>query len=121
MSALQIKIFAALMPGVITLQKLITVQNINFCLLSLLDINECTTNQDICHSNAWCNNTIGGYNCTCRDGYEGNGTVCNGMVRICCICNIHIVICIFLSWLYFSKGRCLGLRSIFLSFLCILS
>ena len=29
-----------------------------------------------CHVHAFCTNTIGGYNCTCSEGYEGDGFNC---------------------------------------------
>ena len=29
-----------------------------------------------CHVHAFCTNTIGGYNCTCNEGYEGDGFNC---------------------------------------------
>ena len=41
-----------------------------------IDIDECALDLDTCHMNALCNNTIGSYNCTCDDGYEGNGVLC---------------------------------------------
>ena len=40
--------------------------------LSFLDENECET-KDPCHQEAVCKNTIGSYNCTCKNGYEGDG------------------------------------------------
>ena len=44
------------------------------------DFDECGNETDDCDSNANCDNTYGGYNCTCYDGYEGDGLVgdCNG-------------------------------------------
>ena len=33
----------------------------------------------MCDENAACNDTIGSYNCTCLDGFEGNGFNCTGM------------------------------------------
>ena len=43
-----------------------------------LDTNECTEGNHHCGVNAECSNTLGSYNCTCEDGYEGNGTNCTG-------------------------------------------
>jgi len=42
------------------------------------DIDECLLNIHDCHSLATCNNTIGGYNCTCIAGYTGDGFTCGG-------------------------------------------
>ena len=39
----------------------------------IADIDECARGTATCDANASCNNTIGGYNCTCNSGYEGNG------------------------------------------------
>ena len=44
----------------------------------ILDTNECTTNTSDCDTNAMCTNTIGGFTCTCNNGYDGNGTTCIG-------------------------------------------
>ena len=44
-----------------------------------LDIDECANNTDNCDVNAYCNNTVGSYNCTCHAGYTGNGTTCIGV------------------------------------------
>ena len=41
-----------------------------------LDQNEC--NQRPCHSNATCTNVPGSFNCSCLDGFSGNGTFCQG-------------------------------------------
>ena len=43
----------------------------------LLDINECEP-VSLCHANATCNNTDGSYNCSCNDGYTGDGFTCDG-------------------------------------------
>ena len=43
-----------------------------------IDVDECATNTHSCDANAYCNNTIGSFNCTCNPGYNGTGTYCNG-------------------------------------------
>ena len=34
------------------------------------DFNECENNASECSENSYCNNTIGGYECLCNDGFE---------------------------------------------------
>ena len=46
------------------------------CLLS--DIDECHTGSHDCDANATCNNTIGSFDCSCLDGFSGNGKKCTG-------------------------------------------
>ena len=36
------------------------------------DINECAEGSDNCSDNASCTNTIGGFECACASGFEGN-------------------------------------------------
>ena len=42
------------------------------------DINECNAEIHNCSSNAFCNNTKGSYNCSCKPGYTGDGWTCTG-------------------------------------------
>ncbi len=44
------------------------------------DINECGREPDLCHDNATCSNTFGGYNCSCDDGFTGDGFNCTGIL-----------------------------------------
>lgn len=55
---------------------------------SCKDIDECELEND-CDANAECFNTHGSYNCTCKIGYEGNGTVCAGKKIITKLLNAH--------------------------------
>lgn len=49
------------------------------CLFFFADIDECTSDPSPCNENADCTNSDGSYSCTCKQGFTGNGTVCNGM------------------------------------------
>ena len=48
----------------------------SFCVC--LDIDECIEGTHTCHSVATCTNTLGSYNCSCNNGYHGDGTNCTG-------------------------------------------
>ena len=43
------------------------------------DIDECTPNNNDCHSRATCTNPVGSYLCKCNEGYNGTGKNCTGM------------------------------------------
>ena len=42
------------------------------------DVDECQ-DSDLCHTNSTCLNTPGSYMCSCKDGYSGNGSFCDGI------------------------------------------
>jgi hypothetical protein len=43
------------------------------------DVNECLEpSKNNCHPDAVCSNTMGGFTCTCKLGFDGNGTSCTG-------------------------------------------
>lgn len=42
------------------------------------DINECELNTHECQMFTYCNNTIGSYRCSCKEGFSGNGIHCQG-------------------------------------------
>ena len=43
-----------------------------------IDVHECELNMDDCSEHANCNNIVGGFTCSCMDGYSGNGRNCVG-------------------------------------------
>ena len=43
------------------------------------DIDECSADSSPCDENAGCTNSDGSYSCTCKQGFTGEGTVCQGM------------------------------------------
>ena len=45
---------------------------------SYSEINECVRGLHKRSSDAFCNNTKGSYNCTCKHGFTGNGRECRG-------------------------------------------
>ena len=52
-----------------------------YCFLFFfLDPDECKDKTHQCDINANCTNIPGSYNCTCRHGYTGNGSICNGII-----------------------------------------
>ena len=47
----------------------------------LLDLDECATANHSCSTHAHCSNVIGSFQCTCNDGYSGDGKTCQGTRR----------------------------------------
>merc|ERR1711917_119880 len=41
-----------------------------------VDLDECTLGTHQCHKDAKCSNYSGGYNCACKEGFQGNGLNC---------------------------------------------
>ena len=56
------------------------------------DIDECLNAENNCHENAACKNTVGGFTCTCNNGYIGDGVNCKGItfIRLDSICTLLI-------------------------------
>ena len=50
-------------------------------LTSFVDVNECRR-RNSCSKQAWCINKIGSYQCLCKEGYTGNGKICEGQFTI---------------------------------------
>ena len=44
-------------------------------MMSFADIPECTLGTHDCHVKAFCIEMIGGYNCSCLDGYVADGVM----------------------------------------------
>ena len=44
----------------------------------IVDVNECQSSP--CGNNATCNNTEGSFNCSCIQGFEGDGLNCSGKI-----------------------------------------
>lgn len=42
------------------------------------DVDECSAESSPCDENADCANSDGFFSCTCKQGFTGNGTVCEG-------------------------------------------
>lgn len=60
-----------------TLQHTIVTQILHKGIL-FVDIDECTSDNDDCHSSlASCTNTVGSFSCSCNSPYTGNGRTCN--------------------------------------------
>ena len=44
-------------------------------------MDECGNVLHDCHTNAECTNTLGGFTCACKSGYDGDGKSCKGITR----------------------------------------
>ena len=44
------------------------------------DVDECQEQKHYCHDMAHCNNTVGSFNCTCLQGFTGDGFICVGKI-----------------------------------------
>ena len=64
----------------VRLKLICSLQIIN-CPSFLSDFDECSSEPNPCDDNADCTNSDGSYSCTCKKGFTGNGTVCEGMCQ----------------------------------------
>ena len=65
-----------------------------FILSLCTDIDECIELIDDCHdeSDALCMDNMGSFSCICREGFQGNGTYCEGkdhFIPQCIIINYY--------------------------------
>ena len=51
------------------------------CLFICIDEDECCVGT-FCDMNATCSNYLGGFNCSCNEGFIGNGTDCEGTFKL---------------------------------------
>ena len=40
------------------------------------DTDECLSGLHDCSADAYCNNTVGSFTCTCKPGFSGGGKIC---------------------------------------------
>ena len=75
-----------------------TREYLQLCYHADISLNECDGGTDDCDVNADCADTDGGFICTCREGYSGNGTSCASEIfsewlHTCTLeCPIHTII-----------------------------
>ena len=48
--------------------------------IAIVDIDECSIGSYNCDVNANCINTAGSYDCTCKEGFVGDGHSCSGVL-----------------------------------------
>ena len=53
----------------------------SFC-YDCTDIDECASGAHVCSDVALCLNAPGSYNCSCLDGYDGDGFNCTGVLLV---------------------------------------
>ena len=63
----------------ILLCKTISINLLTECTSTQTDIDECSADSNACNENADCTNSDGSYSCTCKQGFTGDGTLCEGM------------------------------------------
>ena len=57
-------------------------QNIGIFLFYSLDIDDCETGDNNCDVNADCFNNDGSFTCKCKQGFSGDGIVCEGNLLV---------------------------------------
>ena len=54
----------------------------SLCISFFVDIDECSNGSHSCDVNANCSNTVGSHNCTCKEGFTGDGRSCSGTLSL---------------------------------------
>ena len=52
------------------------------------DVDECSAKSHTCHFDADCTNYSGGYECTCKTGYSGDGKMCQVSINTYLQCDL---------------------------------
>ena len=55
-------------------------------MFNCVDVDECELGFHECHANAACTDLEGSYDCTCDEGFYGNGWTCNLIGMSLCVC-----------------------------------
>ena len=75
------------------------------------DVDECESDEDNCHENANCTNTVGSFTCSCNPGYTGDGVTCtskpNSSISGPAIV-MDIYLCIFITVSTSNMHECLS-------------
>ena len=70
----------ALLEYVFVFQFMLDSNQLKHTFNSTSDTNECEDSEQRCAVNATCINVRGSYNCECKPGFQGNGSInCSGM------------------------------------------
>ena len=78
-----------------------------FHIVIYTDLDECRSGVDRCSENAICSNTEGSYECTCRNGFIGDGITClSELIRT------HINTLLYIPWIcvYIDNSDCTTLN-----------
>ena len=70
------------MPAISGMSIDVNVRTILYYVVGSSDYDECSNNASNCHANATCENALFSYMCTCKPGFSGNGTSCEGNLHL---------------------------------------
>ena len=72
--------------------KFFVVNFFTYTLFAFVDIDECNNGNHVCDVNARCTNTNGSYNCTCKEGFIGDGRSCSGILNTVLLSDIWMLL-----------------------------